>query len=313
MPSRPNPTQRHLEVSETEDHDVSKASFIGISYGDTGQIWKQDGGLLSRSGVATLNNLTKSKDVSYRDFFKSHIPEGDFTLHCMSLQPGQYHPRMARPGDQHPTEMLGSAKIDAHEVYNSARQFAYLKKHLDGIFDVVDPSRKNFKCYGNSIRNLMILICTECENQMRGILRENGIKKKVYTTEDFVKLLEPMRLSEYSVEFSEMPWLGSFTPFENWDKKQPTKSLDWYDRYNEAKHDRKNGLASANINSTLEAFAALWILLTGQYGVHSWRTVSNAEMIIGCVKTPRWRYSDVYTFAYFDTGCISENVLFFKK
>jgi len=55
------------------DHDVSEATFIGISYGDEGQVWKQDGKFLSRIGTPSSQNLTKSENQSFRDFFKGHI------------------------------------------------------------------------------------------------------------------------------------------------------------------------------------------------------------------------------------------------
>ena len=231
----------------------------------------------------------------------------------MTLQPGQYYPRMARPSDQNSTSAHGLGATNPHEFFSSARQFGYLKRHLNSIFDVVDPSADNFECYGNNIRNLLIIICTECENQMQGILRENGFERKNYATRHFIRLLKPMRLSEYSVIFSELPWLGTFEPFKNWSASETTKTLDWYRRYNQIKHDRENCLAKANLKSILEAFSALWILFAAQYGADHWRKNPNADWVIDCVTIPRWRNSDVYTYRYDNTNCTIQRIQLFEK
>ncbi|MEB8389152.1 hypothetical protein OO012_18135 [Rhodobacteraceae bacterium KMM 6894] len=138
----------------------------------------------------------------------------DATLHKMALKPGQYYPRIARPNDQHPNDMPTSqngAWPEASETFDAARHFSTLVDELDGILNTVEPAAENFEAYGNRIRNLLILACTECENQMRAVLRENGLAgsgstKDRYTTKHFVELKNPMRLGEYGISFAEMPF-----------------------------------------------------------------------------------------------------------
>ncbi|MDV7143689.1 hypothetical protein R3X27_13465 [Tropicimonas sp. TH_r6] len=303
------PNQRALDSDEETDHDIEEALFIGVSWGHAGNVWRKDGKLLTRVGVPNFTPVpvegTSTVSQTLRKQFTQNV-----VLHQMTLQPGQFYPRIARSTDQHPLDVPSFFRVDRREQYGSARHFSSLVRQLDEVLEAIEPTRENFDSYGNRTRNLLLLICTECENQMRGVLRANGVEKDQYRTGDFIRLLEPMRLNEYSVEFSEMPWLGEFRPFEQWCRKAPTKSLQWYDSYNAAKHDRAKHFHRASLMSVLEALAALWTLLSAQYGP-SWRTIEATERIFTQQKYPRWRYSDVYCMAYPSSGFEPEQVRLF--
>lgn len=304
LPS-PKPKQRPLTGSEKINHDVEDATYIGVTWKNCTQVWKQEGGKLSRLGVSFTDLPIEPQGVAAA-LLKKCDPNA--TLHRMTLEPGQYYPRIARPNDQHPTDMpmpQKGARPEDDETFDAARHFSTLVDELDEILKTVEPAAENFKTFGNRIRNLLILACTESENQMRAVLRENGLAgggptKDRYTTNHFVKLQNPMRLGEYGVRFSEMPWLGVFRPFQLWNEVDPTKTIDWYERYNASKHDRSANMSRANLMSVFQALSALWILITAQYGPHGWRIRSGSERVFECVEAPRWRYSDVYTFPYED-------------
>ncbi len=239
----------------------------------------------------------------------------------MALDPGQYYPRIARPHDQHPNDMpmpQSGAWPEADETFDAARHVSTLVDELDGILNTVEPAVDNFAAFGNRIRNLLILTCTECENQMRAVLRENGLAgggptKDRYTTNHFVKLQKPMRLAEYGISFAEVPWLGVMRPIHLWKEAEPTKTIDRYERYNASKHDRSASISKANLLSVFQALSALWILLTAQYGPSGWRIRSGSERVFECVEAPRWRYSDVYTFPYKGTDKRGEAMKLFAS
>lgn len=63
-------------------------------------------------------------------------------------------------------------------------------------------------------------------------------------------------------------WLNNICPFKNWKSDNPTKSLDWYNRYNAVKHDRETEFPKATIQSLLEAISALFLLIYAQYGTN---------------------------------------------
>lgn len=91
-------------------------------------------------------------------------------------------------------------------------------------------------------------------------------------TDDCVKLMPAMRLSEYRGKFMHLPWLPSFGPFENWNSANPTKSLAWYNDYNAVKHDREANFNRATLHTALEAVAAVWIMVADQFGFPGIRT-----------------------------------------
>lgn len=315
--SRPKPSQRELESSEMMDDDIEDADFIGVSLDGSGQIWMQSSGTITRPGVPRFTPISVSEHHSVADAVRKQIAK-PHVLHKMTLAPGQYHPRIARPMDQHPHSMPMApnfSSVDRHEIYGTARHFASLVEALDTVLETVEPSEENFSCHGNRIRNLIMLTCTECENQFRGVLRENGLVKHNdrFDTRSFALLKRPMRLDEYSVKFEEMPWLGTFAPFKRWDLEAATTSLEWYDAYNAAKHDRTKHLQRANLRTAFEALAALWILISAQYGTYTWRTQSGRERTFTCVEGPRWKMSDAYVYPYEGTGCEPQPVRLFDE
>lgn len=298
--SGPEPRQRNLTPQEEIDHEIEHSTYVGVTWENSGQVWKNIDGKVTRPGIIGFEPIPVVSGSTVAGTLRQ-IVGPDVVLHDMALQPGRYYPRIVRPGDQNPCAKpnipnLGSQ--NKQEIYGSARHFSSLIRELDDILDSVEPTENNFSCFGNRIRNLLLLACTESENQMRGILRENGVAKPKYDTNDFVRLLEPMRLQEYSVKFSEMPWLGEFAPFSTWNEGDPTQSLSWYKAYNAAKHDRTVNLHQASLKRVFQALAALWVLLSAQYGAYAWRNRSGSDRVFTLVECPRWRYSEVYIYPY---------------
>ncbi|MGR3562957.1 MAG: hypothetical protein ACU0FH_16800 [Heliomarina sp.] len=301
---------RELSDEERRDQDIEDALYFGVSWDHYYQVWKNDHGALTRAGVPRSAPVHVPKGATVAETIRT-ATSSSAVLHRMTFLPGQYFPRIARPNDQHPLGLPSEpnfAPRNARDVFTSARHFSSLMRTLEEILETVEPTVQNFDTHGNRIRNLLILTCTECENQMRGILRANGIDKPRYKTSDFARLLEVMRLAEYSVIFTEMPWLGEFSPFADWSADAPTQSLTWYDDYNAAKHDRTNNIHRARLEAVFNALAGLWVLMTAQHGANAWRTNSGSERTFTCTFCPRWRYSDVYVMLYAGTAQEAEAI-----
>lgn len=49
-------------------------------------------------------------------------------------------------------------------------------------------------------------------------------------------------------------------PFQNWDRSQASKSLDWWNAYNNIKHGRVMNMKDANLENVLNILGALFIL-----------------------------------------------------
>lgn len=181
--------------------------------------------------------------------------------------PGFFYPRVWRPGwhsfstgDDEPKRHIELAKHKA----NYART---LIKKLMRLFEVVEPSQGNLGVYGHEIRSLLILICTEVEANFVGILGENNYKtSKHLKTSDYVKLSRHLDLDSFSVKYVSYSGIEKFSPFSDWDDSRPTQSLPWYEAYNKVKHDSESELSKATLKATINALAALLILLRAQFG-----------------------------------------------
>jgi hypothetical protein len=115
----------------------------------------------------------------------------------------------------------------------------------------------------------LILACTEVEAAWRGILTANDPAARGrdrLNTADYVRLLHPLRLADWSVALKDYPDIPSLRPFSTWNPQQPTGSLTWYDAYNQVKHDRERYISMANLGAVLEAMAAVFVLQCAQWG-----------------------------------------------
>lgn len=235
----------------------------------------------------------------------------EFVLHRMVLPPGRFYLRMARPSDQHCYEAPGNLPDVfnyGEELISTLNQLRSLVGMLDQIFQAVHPSPDNMDAYGASIRNLLILACTECEAQWRAVIFANGLRPERPNTNDYVKLSEAMRLPAYRVRFSHFPGLGVLSPFASWDKSSPTASLEWYDSYNAAKHDREGCFHRASLAAAANAVAAIWIMVASQYGEYGLRRFDDLRRYFEITIGPRWRYSEVYTFPYPSSESVLEAI-----
>jgi hypothetical protein len=179
------------------------------------------------------------------------------TFHELSLGPGEYYPRMARPSSTCQKDSPGNNpdKSDAfrHAGAASMGQLHALIEQLEHICRIIHPVKENFQAFGHETRNVLILACTEVEAQWKNILKYNRVEKDRTSTSDYVELLEAMKLNEYEVALTYYPWLDPIKPFKEWCNKRPTKSLEWYEAYNRVKHNREEMFGDATLNRAIQA------------------------------------------------------------
>jgi len=180
---------------------------------------------------------------------------------------GEYHPRIWRPGDWPRGETQCPREFSL--TINSARN---LFVGMREVFRYVEPSPTTLSAYGHEIRNLLILAATEVESGLKQVLEANGYEAssgrppKEWTTNDYVKLLEAMRLDEYELALFAHPDCPSFRPFAGWSVAAPTKSLDWYAAYHTVKHNRETLFDQATLGRMLHAMGAVFVLVLAQFG-----------------------------------------------
>jgi hypothetical protein len=123
--------------------------------------------------------------------------------------------------------------------------------------------------YSHRTRELLILGCTEVENSWKHYMRlaaTASVAGRDFTTRDYVKLLQPLFLSEFEVTLKPYRGVAPLRPFLDWDPASPTRSLLWYDAYNKTKHDRTTYFAEATLQSCFAAVAANIVLFCVRFG-----------------------------------------------
>ncbi len=257
-----------------------------------------------------------AEDVAYQGIMQTpigtHLPDsGEDILttlhkrfpgsqfHKLTLGPGEYYPRMARPFSTL-VECSPGVNPDksrtAHNVRTtSTGQLHALIQGLQEICQAVHPKKANFGTYGHTIRNIIIIACTEVEAHWKNVLAANGQRGK--DRHDYVKLAPVMRLGEYRVAMSWYPWLQPRVPFRKWKPMKPGEKqhLPWFDAYNAIKHDRERHFTEAKLEHALNAVAACFVMLCAQYG---WDFAKQGEAAEGAffrlIEAPRWEPSEIY-------------------
>lgn len=184
---------------------------------------------------------------------------------------GTYHPRIWR-GIFDPNGLQCYNAVDARAVYGSEYirtniAASSLFDQMQDLFKYAEPSAANMSTFGNRIRELLILTCTEVEASWRAVLERNSAAPKDrYTTGDYIRVKEPLRLSEWEVALRDYPDVGTFLPFKNWSAPDTTSTIPWYEAYNAVKHNRDTQFSQASLGNLIDAVAAVHILQAAQWG-----------------------------------------------
>ncbi len=185
-------------------------------------------------------------------------------LNNVSLSPlaiGEHHPRIWRPHAPLPERTHPSAWAASVQAAQN------ILAHAREVFRCVEPTEANSATFGHEIRELLMLASMEVESGWKAVLRENGYQRGTrqrWNRNDYRRLADPMRLSEWSVRITTHPGAGTLRPFEGW--ATDGTSLAWYDAYNAVKHDRESNMAKAHLWHALDAVAGVFIMVCAQFG-----------------------------------------------
>jgi hypothetical protein len=260
----------------------SKAMIRGfLSKGERGAIFHNKNGrrdISNPSDQLLLDELNKWPKIN-----------GLCELIEANFKPGQYHPRMMRP--VFGVDWIESIVFVDNEccfhfrgVGSLGDKLARFKRfdpvNLDleqrclllwssfvEITKTVHASGENFNTFGQAIRSSLILACMEVESIFKNCLIRNGYKNKdKYSTKDYVKIKDSLGLARVDLKFMRFPGLQIVSPFQSWSNKEPTKTLIFYQVYNDTKHDSEGKLMHANFGMLVNAMAALVVLFYAQTG-----------------------------------------------
>ncbi|MCG9288866.1 hypothetical protein MHJ87_00465 [Acinetobacter nosocomialis] len=193
---------------------------------------------------------------------------GATNIQPLKLPIGQSIDGVWRPSLLSSEDIQDALKIDMYEQRSAEQALRILLDKLDDIFLYVEPDQNGTQSFGHKSRELLILACTEVENMWVSLLNKAGATAtngRMFTTQDYVKLLPKLCLGEFQVSFKNYN-VRKFQPFINWDVSRPTQSLIWYDAYNKTKHDRKNSFSCATLENVMDAITANIVMFCAKYG-----------------------------------------------
>lgn len=181
--------------------------------------------------------------------------------------PGEVTSGVWRPGLSFHSKLQQALNINEHDQRAAEQILKILLDKLEELFLYIEPDQMGLNAYGHKTRELLLLACTEVENAWRQYmdLANHTPSRKDYTTNDYVKLCQPLFLSEYEVKLKPYKNVQSIRPFDSWSSSEPTNSLSWYVSYNKTKHDRAKYFSEATLWNCIQAIAANIVLFCVRY------------------------------------------------
>lgn len=280
------------------------------------QIWvaECEEGVVFVEKTDTLFKVLEFGDVNDGDFEDENVKQleqlqdtlayyGCGTAVETPMRSGEFFPRIWRGNLTPSPRQLGT--IDTAHWVSTVRATRMLYSRLGALFAAIEPHQMQDQTYGLLQREILILACTEVESAWRTILEQNnatpkGGKPGRWSTSDYVRLLKPMRLDEWSVSLSSHHAYRHTAPFKEWDAANPTKSLLWYDAYNAVKHGREENLRQATYGATIDSVAAAFIMTVAQFGLGHLATSKDGENMhfhpdeFTIERQPRWDGTERY-------------------
>ena len=216
---------------------------------------------------------------------------GKYGLDSSECEVVVFYPRCFKPLPNYVSNIPQAYEfIDAREQTLDAVKI--LIERTLKLFETIAPVPSHSKVYGHRIREILLLACMEVESAWTAILRANQYERQdksgntlpesLWKTSDYVKLQAPLKLEEFAVSFRRYPEWPKFHPFKSWNTTRPTKSIPWYDAYNQTKHNRESAFDVAQLQYAVEAVGAALILTYVQFG-NSARTIIDTMQLEFCI------------------------------
>ena len=166
-------------------------------------------------------------------------------------------------------EQYGYCKDERYSRNRGDLVIAYqlIVSDLNRIFEFIEPSDINLKCYSHRIYELFLRACTEVDSNFKGIMCDNGYAKPS-NMDHYKKTNAALKLNEYQLKLERNNNGAVLTPFDGFGKSAPdSHSPEWYKAYNSVKHNRLEKFNEANLGNLINAVAGLYVLLFSQFGI----------------------------------------------
>lgn len=284
----------------------------------------------SSIGIQTISPgltvIEKNKDgISVEEWAEKIF--GAQNIKKMKSKVGEVKKGIWEPGLYYANEIYNSLDISEKECLEERQALYMIIKKLDDILLYIEPSGKSLKVYSHELRNLLILSCTEVENQMVSILKKRNIApiRGEYKMNDYVKLIRMTDIKKYKIIFKNYDILKDVVPFKSWSLNKPSQSLKWYNAYNLAKHNRSENFSQATFLNVINSVAANIILYCIRFSPYSLlneqdmlssyiNQIVNIEFCKECrqnfyiplLKIPQECREDLFVFDSYAANCYEE-------
>jgi hypothetical protein len=153
---------------------------------------------LSNGGDVSTIKKANTKSDNCKDWILEYFSDNE--PDTVSCDPGTFYKRIYRPGSS-PLAGCPSPSVLYDEAMNSAYiALKLLLQKLEELFETIEPTEQNKKCYGHKVREVLLLACMEVESGWKAVLDENEyVVNGSFSTKDYVKLKTPMLLDGYTV------------------------------------------------------------------------------------------------------------------
>ncbi|MBB3408746.1 hypothetical protein FHT87_002649 [Rhizobium sp. BK316] len=248
----------------------------GIAYETSTHFVHQYGG---GDGVYTISPGLTVTEAKSGSSLQSWVVQrfGAQGIETARLAEGEVIDKVWRPGLYYEVDILQALNLSMHEIQQTERSLLLLFHRLNEVLNFIEPSTQGLASYGHRTRELLILACTEVEDQWSQMLRSAGVTQAILKTKDYFRLKAPLHLAEFEVGMPTYANVAAVAPFRGWSTPATTQSLPWYDAYNKTKHDKKNHFADATLQHCIEAVAANVALFCARFGPY--RLIENRGTI----------------------------------
>ena len=141
---------------------------------------------------------------------------------------------------------------------NYWRYYLILEQKMMNSLQFVELDVDNFYAFSMEFITQIQNLGSEVDTIMKVIAGFQLSSRKTITDYASTILVKYPSITQQEVKIQNNSLI--IKPFKNWNTNQPSKSLVWWENYNEIKHGRTQNMKKANLNTTLHLLGALYIL-----------------------------------------------------
>lgn len=233
--------------------------------------------------------------------------------------------RIARPFNQPDGNYVGGV-VDgcyladddyAPDRTSVLRSYHSIESDFRRLLDYIEPHNDNLNTYSTRLYEIFLRASTEFESNCKAILSANNyMRAGDWNMDDYKKLEPATHLSSYRLKLTLWsPTPRILQPLYPWVSGQ---SLRWYQDYNAVKHNRSTEFRRANLSNTLDAVAALFMIVFAQFHILSFSShtliesrsyfdpwIAHANSMFWVHVPDNWNPNECYGFANADLPILS--------